>query len=551
MKKIIPVFILLIISIICAAYIPDNSVHDNNIVVPRQDSLDGNNISAMIWDSGVFDQDLRTNNTPGFYWPRGTTHAAVFTAGLTLSAYVNNQIRLAAASYKGEYRPGYCVNGVFFTNNNFKIYKVKRGDNSLINPDWANWGLMVPYGAPFEDVNNNGIYEPAIDKAGVKGSAQTIFVCLTDADPTTHSSSEGFGGGTPPLGAEAHLTAWCYDNPGYGDMQFLKWTVINRNNLAWDSVGYSIVSDPDLGEATDDYIGCDTTRNLGICYNADDQDGNGTGLTYGAHPPAIGFVLLNCNNPSLHFQSFIYFANNVGPVCELDPLSGNSLEAYLFLHGFKKDRSSWMNPFSLTPTFFVYPGNPANPPNAANWTEFGGRVTNCNGTTGQVILTMNAPGDRRMIMNFQKNTNQRMNLGDTQIVQIAQMIARDTNNLNSVTLLKQEADVAKQLCENNFIIGIQPISNIIPKSFSLSQNYPNPFNPSTKIRFEVSGSSVAQTFLSVYDVLGKEIATLVNEQLKPGTYYIEFNAANYPSGVYFYKLVSDEFTDVKKMVLIK
>src|ERR1043165_5508218 len=98
---------------------------------------------------------------------------------------------------------------------------------------------------------------------------------------------------------------------------------------------------------------------------------------------------------------------------------------------------------------------------------------------------------------------------------------------------------------------MNPISTEIPKQFSLSQNYPNPFNPTTKIRFEVpAGKSVAQTFLSMYDVLGKEVATLVNEQLKPGVYEVEWNAANYPSGVYFYKLSAGDFTETRKMVLV-
>jgi len=107
------------------------------------------------------------------------------------------------------------------------------------------------------------------------------------------------------------------------------------------------------------------------------------------------------------------------------------------------------------------------------------------------------------------------------------------------------------------LVGIQPISNEIPKAFSLSQNYPNPFNPTTKIKFAISGSSVAQTFLSVYDILGREVATLVNESLKPGSYEVQWNAANFPSGVYYYKLVVGDntnnggFTETKRMILIK
>ncbi len=101
------------------------------------------------------------------------------------------------------------------------------------------------------------------------------------------------------------------------------------------------------------------------------------------------------------------------------------------------------------------------------------------------------------------------------------------------------------------LVGIQPISTEIPNQYSLSQNYPNPFNPVTKIRFDISGASVAQTFLSVYDLLGREIATLVNEQLKPGTYEVEFDGFNYPSGVYYYKLTAGDFSQSRKMILVK
>jgi len=100
-------------------------------------------------------------------------------------------------------------------------------------------------------------------------------------------------------------------------------------------------------------------------------------------------------------------------------------------------------------------------------------------------------------------------------------------------------------------IGIEPVSAEIPQQFSLSQNYPNPFNPSTKIRFAISGSSAAQTFLSVYDMLGREISTLVNQELKPGTYEVDWNASSFPSGVYFYRLNAGSFTETKKMLLVK
>jgi hypothetical protein len=107
----------------------------------------------------------------------------------------------------------------------------------------------------------------------------------------------------------------------------------------------------------------------------------------------------------------------------------------------------------------------------------------------------------------------------------------------------------RQLSE--IITGITPVSGQVPSHYALEQNYPNPFNPVTKIKFEIAAHSVGQTFLSVYDLLGREVAILVNEQLNPGTYEVEWNAQNYTSGVYFYRLQSGEFVDTKKLVLLK
>jgi len=99
------------------------------------------------------------------------------------------------------------------------------------------------------------------------------------------------------------------------------------------------------------------------------------------------------------------------------------------------------------------------------------------------------------------------------------------------------------------VIGIKPVSNIVPKEFSLEQNYPNPFNPTTKFKFQIAKSSYAK--VSVYDVLGREVETLVSQQLNPGTYEMKLDASNLPSGVYFYRLIAGDFAQTKKMALIK
>jgi uncharacterized delta-60 repeat protein len=99
------------------------------------------------------------------------------------------------------------------------------------------------------------------------------------------------------------------------------------------------------------------------------------------------------------------------------------------------------------------------------------------------------------------------------------------------------------------VTGIKVIGNELPAEYKLHQNYPNPFNPSTNIEFYVPKSNYVT--LKIYDALGREIATLVNEQLKAGTYQVDWNASNYASGVYYYRLATKDYVETKKMILIK
>ena len=87
------------------------------------------------------------------------------------------------------------------------------------------------------------------------------------------------------------------------------------------------------------------------------------------------------------------------------------------------------------------------------------------------------------------------------------------------------------------------------EQYKLDQNYPNPFNPSTKISYSIKEEGLVT--LKVYDILGKEISTLVNENKPKGIYEAEFNASQLPSGMYIYKIQAGNFTDVKKMLLTK
>lgn len=144
--------------------------------------------------------------------------------------------------------------------------------------------------------------------------------------------------------------------------------------------------------------------------------------------------------------------------------------------------------------------------------------------------------------------------------------------------LRDSNDVANDICLDNFgnlyvtgwsrgvnsnadfitlkydnLTFIQTLSNDTPSYFSLSQNYPNPFNPSTTINFSIPSAEETRRVVSliVYDISGREVATLINQQLTPGTYSVNWDASNHPSGMYFYMLSYGSFSETKKMILIK
>jgi len=100
------------------------------------------------------------------------------------------------------------------------------------------------------------------------------------------------------------------------------------------------------------------------------------------------------------------------------------------------------------------------------------------------------------------------------------------------------------------LTDINQISTKIPEKYSLSQNYPNPFNPKTVINYELR-VTIDLVSIKVFDVLGNEVSTLVNEKQTAGSYSVTFDGINFPSGVYFYKLTAGYFIDTKRMVIVK
>jgi photosystem II stability/assembly factor-like uncharacterized protein len=121
--------------------------------------------------------------------------------------------------------------------------------------------------------------------------------------------------------------------------------------------------------------------------------------------------------------------------------------------------------------------------------------------------------------------------------------------LRDVTLGTVNLDTINFYLTNISPIGITNQSLYIPTTYKLMQNYPNPFNPTTNIRFDIPKES--RVNISIYDVLGRVVETLVDQQMKPGTYQVDWRADKYSSGLYFYRLVTNDYVDVKKMILVK
>ena len=162
------------------------------------------------------------------------------------------------------------------------------------------------------------------------------------------------------------------------------------------------------------------------------------------------------------------------------------------------------------------------------------------------------PSDQRILLNvgpFNLEVNKPID------IIVAYLGGRGNSALNSVTEVKRIAEFAHTFYKSNFTQLPSDVENdlIIPGLFALYQNYPNPFNPGTVISYQLPVNG--KVTLKVYDILGREITTLVNEEKPKGNYEVEFNGAKYASGVYFYQLSATggvgSYMETKKMILLK
>lgn len=534
-----------------------------------------NNINSVVSSDGIFNLDRITFTTAeaGLIWPvtSASRRTMDFATSIWVGAKVGTQreLRLSAALYSSHYSPGnipvigQVPPSSVCADPSWKIYQVQLTDPSLVTggnrtkiaggrtyniiyDSWANW--PVDKGAPYVEVNGIPGYQPSFegDRPGIGHTTArpdniifTVFMDYTNCTNNIHTSGISLPGGTLPLGVEIHFLSFTFFNPGFQNIYFTKWRITNKSSLNWDSVYVGLVDDADIGDGFDDAAGCDSTRNLGFIYNADNDD-----PIYGSAPPALGYRLLqtplkftgnNNDTAKLPYGNFVGYTltgmsgynifTNGGGACTGDP--GNAPAAYNFLRGKDGCGNTLINWVTGNPTKYKYSGNAVI---RTGWYDSSGN-------------------DRRQILSCGPFT---MEPGQEQYLFSGALIDKGSTNTNSVAALLSLSDQAAAFYNSSFggtPIGLHSISSEVPKKYSLSQNYPNPFNPVTKLRFELPKSGFIK--LTVFDITGKEIEVLANELLNPGQFEVVWDASKYSSGVYFYTLETADFYETKKMLMIK
>ncbi|MCK9210145.1 MAG: T9SS type A sorting domain-containing protein [Ignavibacteriaceae bacterium] len=417
-----------------------------------------NQIFMWVSNNGDGSHDPRTDQG-GFYWPGGVnaTISAIFQDGLLWGAKVGRETRVNGSAYRHGLQAGKILPNGEATNPNdgkYRVYKIRKGWEGLppgptrdaYEKDFNEW--PVDDGAPYVlDKDGNKVPEFVGD--------EVLWCVSNDLDQTRSTYTYG----TLPMGLEQQMTVFGFNRTGdLGDMVFKKYTVINKGNLTLRDVVLTYWSDTDLGEAGDDYTGCDTILKLGYTYNGDNNDED----KYGVAPPAIGYVFFQGpiiegeatdsakfltkwrhGYKNLPMTGFTFFINADPTGQFLDPDQGvaaGSIQFYNYMTGKSKTGVQFVDPHTNVATNVILAGDPVA---GTGWYE--GPVGWPGGN--------HDPGDRRHLMSSGPFT---MAPGDTQEVVVGIVIARGSSNLNSITELKKKTRTAQIAYDNDFNLTPAP-----------------------------------------------------------------------------------------------
>ncbi len=576
MKKIFLVLLLTVSSIFSQT---QYRLNINNINLP----LDNKGILA---DVNIPDPNPVIAGAGGKY----ASHVFLFSGGFLLAGYANDTLwanGVASASLIKDYLPG-TVNNEPTDPKNI-IYVVKKTDSDF-GQSWLNWIDAVSLGADFYDGNNDGLYNPTdLNGNSIWDSSEDKPALIGDEMTWCVYNDKVIAGQrrfttVTPKGIEVQQTVTAYTSAApLGNTIFIRYRLINSGTIVnkLDSVIFAMYADPDLGDANDDLIGCDTLVSSGFVYN------NGPDGLYGSNPPS--FYTKYLQGPVTYIPGETFIDNNSNNIFELGidtPLDtaynrkGNLFNTQSY-PGAKNLNMSASSTFINSDPILADPNQMEQ-----LWSFLNGRksdgslVDPCNFAYGSVNGGVNCAqvnplfwfsgdpvsnigwietvaGDMRNIVSTGKFT---LEVNKPIDIWVGYVVGQGSNAINSISVARNYAQNVQSYFNTNFTNGtvsdVDDFSSVT--EYSLSQNYPNPFNPSTSIQYAISSTQFVT--LKVYDLLGREVATLVNEEKPAGSYNAQFTINNLPagrqvvqlsSGIYFYKLQAGSFVETKKMILLK
>jgi len=521
-------------------------LHMDNLALKN---LDINNIDAMFSAFGNHFWDFQEFSHYNF--PKDSTTQSIFANTFWIGGLdENNNLHLAAERYR-QVGKDYWTGPLSFNadsawipeevkNEYFKIWKLNKAEIEyhVLHYNDAGYEPIEPiatwpaqgdteigqaeYLAPFMDMNNDGDYNPMDGDYPLIRGDQSLFFIFND-QLVYHTESQGL-----PLGVEIHGFAYAFsrpEEPWLNNTTFLSYKIFNRSPNTYSDVYAGVFTDIDLGDAYDDYVGCDVSRGAYYCYNSDSIDGSGQPQAYGDHPPAQGVVILGgpymdpdgmdnpsggCNesingvgfgdgeadNERYGMNQFIYF-NNGGPDYASDPNSSTAY--YNFMKGIWNDL-----------TIMQYGGN-GHPSAGAYGPEarfmFPGLSDPCNWGTGGVppngpvewteITAGNEGADRRGMASMGPFT---LEPGGFHKVDLAFVSAIGEDYLNSVDVLMNHIDLVREAyyADPDYFgydwLGTDEntISNQTVKIF------PNPVNSNALVEFTPTTPNAGYIVLDTY-----------------------------------------------------
>lgn len=489
---------------------------------PAQSLVDINNITCWVGQDGFHDWVVGGSWNGAF--PNGVNAGAIFAEGIVWGGKVNDGATPAVRVNGNTYgtgcapitrlyrvRPDYQNGDLTQDAADFlsiSVTDVTAADIQAMRDqyqkDWNEW--PAAQGAPYTDVNGNGQYDPASDIPGIPGASQTLFIKYDDSN-----SPDLYG--SPPIGLEVSETYWAYATTGaLSNVIYKKVDIVYKGtsgvpaNSQIDSMYIVQWADPDVGNSTDDFAGCDTTLNLGYSYSSGATDAVYQGL--GLAPPAVGYDFLQgvstyTGDPNdsaifnLHWRhgykytnpkpmsSFAYFAAG-GTWSDPDFTYTGSLQFYNLMRGY----------LPRPP----YPTSQAFPTSVADVTPYGTYLLDGDPVAGigKIDGSVDGPGDRRIMVTNGPIT---MNLNDTAQVVVALVGGLGKNNLSSISTMKYNDAFAQYAYDQLFNVPLMPSPNVIAKGLNnkIVLNWSTPDSLVNAIENEPHGSYTFQAY-SVYQL---------------------------------------------------